>query len=449
MATPRRGTESSSRRLTGLQVESWRLLWEQLVGDGEAVAELREWEARRRAALPEMHDALARFLAGDLTTGDLRSAVARGARGDWGAFGLRGSSGALFLATLVKHSGDRDALAGHLRRALPAPRDDGDAEARLRELVAFLESRRRIDERARRIQSAHAAFFASLWWHAQDTERWPAFQPSARRALRREMDVYAPAGDAPSDYVLFRGAFRAVMSALHVTAWELEFLCRWHEQRAQRERAEEDDPGYEPGALRRPAARERARSLGLLRVREPAPPPAPRVASAAPEHTHVQWLLAKLGRALGCRVWIAANDRAREWRGETLESMSLRRLPALGLDADAERVVSLIDVVWLRGREVAAAFEVEHTTSIYSGLLRMADLAALSPNLSFPLYIVAPRLRLEKVRRELSRPSFRRLGLDRRCAYFASETLIDEAEGIMRWSDDPAAIAKLGLRVDA
>ena len=154
-------------------------------------------------------------------------------------------------------------------------------------------------------------------------------------------------------------------------------------------------------------------------------------------------------RRLGCRVWIAANDRRRAWRGEALASLSISRMPPLGLDPDSQRIISLIDVVWLKGaNQVAAAFEVEHTTSIYSGLLRLADLAALSPNLNFPLYIVARAERLEKVRRELSRPTFQMLELHRRCAFFASEALVDAAENIMRWANTPAAIDRLALRVD-
>jgi type II restriction enzyme len=40
-------------------------------------------------------------------------------------------------------------------------------------------------------------------------------------------------------------------------------------------------------------------------------------------------------------------------------------------------MVRLIDVLWLTPSrsQVAAAFEVEHTTSIYSGILRMLDLS--------------------------------------------------------------------------
>jgi hypothetical protein len=162
------------------------------------------------------------------------------------------------------------------------------------------------------------------------------------------------------------------------------------------------------------------------------------------DHTHVQWLLAKVGKQLGCRVWIAANDWHREWGGEPLGSLSVRALPRLGLSVDSQRLVSLIDVVWLTGvNQVAAAFEVEHTTSVYSGLLRMADLAALSPNLNFPLYVVAPASRLAKVRRELMRPTFRTLGLDRRCRFFSSESLIKALPNLARWATGPDAIEKL------
>jgi hypothetical protein len=44
------------------------------------------------------------------------------------------------------------------------------------------------------------------------------------------------------------------------------------------------------------------------------------------------------------------------------------------------RTVELIDVLWLNGNAIVAAFEAESTTSIYSGLLRMADLLSMQPN---------------------------------------------------------------------
>jgi hypothetical protein len=182
-----------------------------------------------------------------------------------------------------------------------------------------------------------------------------------------------------------------------------------------------------------------------------APPPdvaAAIGAPAAPDHTHVQWLLATLGRRLGCRVWVAANDRARVWEGAPLGALGVDRLPPLGLDPASERLVRLIDVVWLRGPyQVAAAFEVERTTSVHAGLLRMADLAALAPNLSFPLYVVVPEARLPKVRAELARPTFQALGLHRRCGFFSAESLIAAAPEMMRWAGGPAAVERLVERV--
>jgi type II restriction enzyme len=74
--------------------------------------------------------------------------------------------------------------------------------------------------------------------------------------------------------------------------------------------------------------------------------------------------------------------------------------------------VELIDVIWLRRNEYIAAFEIESTTRIYTGLLRMGDLVAQLPNLSIPLFIVAPELRRGAVFEEMARPLFS-MGLQR------------------------------------
>ncbi|MBX6333666.1 MAG: hypothetical protein IRY91_17605 [Gemmatimonadaceae bacterium] len=298
---------------------------------------------------------------------------------------------------------------------------------------------------AGQLQPGRSAFFASVWWHVDDPEQWPSYQPSAREALRREPPLYRPTSDVAADYLAFRDAFRRLAATLSLTTWELEYLCRWHHERAPREDAERGAdavPARPPRFLRRPIVR-----APVLRERR-AEPPARRRAGVS--HTHLQWLLATMGRRLGCRVWVAANDHHRRWNGERLGDLSVKRLPPLGLHAASQRLVSLIDVVWLRdANQVVAAFEVECTSSIYSGLLRLADLGALSPNLTFPLYIVTPPERVEKVRRELSRPAFQRLGVPERCAFVASTDLIAHAESIMQWATGPDAIARLAQRAGA
>ena len=109
---------------------------------------------------------------------------------------------------------------------------------------------------------------------------------------------------------------------------------------------------------------------------------------------------------MGMQIWIPRNNREAvlaEWRGE--HAPLLDRLP-LNYDDVTLRTIEQIDVLWLKGRAIKRAFEVEHTTSVYSGILRMADLLALQPNMDIRLHIVAPAARREKVFQELRRPVF-------------------------------------------
>jgi len=126
-------------------------------------------------------------------------------------------------------------------------------------------------------------------------------------------------------------------------------------------------------------------------------------------HTEVQAWLRDLGLALGYQVWIAANDRGRSYKGAMLAAGCLDRLPPSIDDAESVR---LIDVLWIDSANtgVTAAFEVEHTTSIYSGIVRMLDLA-LSGGLHATggLFLVAPDVREEEVRTQLHRPAFSRV----------------------------------------
>ena len=121
-------------------------------------------------------------------------------------------------------------------------------------------------------------------------------------------------------------------------------------------------------------------------------------------------MLATFGLATGCQVWIPKADRQRVVRAtaELDEGRLLQKLP-IAFGGVAEDTIANIDVIWFRGPTIVAAFEVEHSTSIYSGLLRMADLASVFPNIPFPFYIVAPEDRRIAVRAEILRPVFARL----------------------------------------
>src|SRR5205814_3932267 len=98
------------------------------------------------------------------------------------------------------------------------------------------------------------------------------------------------------------------------------------------------------------------------------------------------------------------------------------------------RTIEVIDVLWLKGNSIVAAFEVESTTVVYSGLLRMSDLLALQPNLDIDLYIVAPDDRRAKVEQEILRPSFqlRDKPLSTVCGFLGFSVVADKLAGIRK-----------------
>lgn len=94
-------------------------------------------------------------------------------------------------------------------------------------------------------------------------------------------------------------------------------------------------------------------------------------------HSEIQAWLRDLGHALGYDVWIAANDQSRLVDGKPLSTGCCRELPTEYARGEGIDAVRLIDVLWLdrsTGR-ITADFEVEHSTSIYSGIVRLLDLA--------------------------------------------------------------------------
>jgi len=159
------------------------------------------------------------------------------------------------------------------------------------------------------------------------------------------------------------------------------------------------------------------------------------------ESIKIQALLADIGAKMGMKIWIPRNDRSRVLSECKSGNPSfLERLP-LNYDETTLKTIEQIDVLWLRGRSIKRAFEVEHTTSIYSGILRMADLLALQPNMDIKLHIVAPFSRKDKVFQELQRPVFSLLErgpLFETCTYLSYESVKEIASlpHLVHLSDD-------------
>lgn len=129
-------------------------------------------------------------------------------------------------------------------------------------------------------------------------------------------------------------------------------------------------------------------------------------------HTEIQGWIRDLGLSLGYKVWVAANDTGREYRGGRLGDYCLERLPTSLERAASFEAIRLIDVIWLEGEGdgVVAAFEVEHSTSIYSGIVRMLDLAyGAEKAITGNFFLVAPDNREQDVRAQFARPAFARV----------------------------------------
>jgi len=153
--------------------------------------------------------------------------------------------------------------------------------------------------------------------------------------------------------------------------------------------------------------------------------------AATRESIQIQSLIAQIGARMGMSIWIPRNDRGgvlKEWKKDP--QALLERLP-LNYDDTTLRTIEQIDVLWLRGRSIVRAFEVEHTTAVYSGILRMADLLALQPNMDIKLHIVAPISKREKVFQEIRRPVFSLLEkgpLAESCTYLSYDSLRELAD---------------------
>jgi hypothetical protein len=148
------------------------------------------------------------------------------------------------------------------------------------------------------------------------------------------------------------------------------------------------------------------------------------------DSTMVQAKLAEIGETLDFRIWLPNSDRARVleiWKPK--EDVLLEELP-LVFDETTLRTIRNIDVLWIKRRSIIRAFEVEDTTSIFSGILRMADLLALQPMLDIKIHIVAPNERRAVVFSQINRPVFADIAgrqLSEVCSYISYDSVLELA----------------------
>lgn len=141
-------------------------------------------------------------------------------------------------------------------------------------------------------------------------------------------------------------------------------------------------------------------------------------------HLQVQTLLAGIGHLKGYDVCIPENDAGRlDW--SLTKRFSLRESIPAGFH-DITNVLSEIDVVWVAsGRNtIEGLYEVEHSTPVYSGLLRFNDVLLTDPKIS-RFSIVSNDSRRAVFTRQLSRPTFRKSGLAELASFLEYANVLD------------------------
>ena len=134
-------------------------------------------------------------------------------------------------------------------------------------------------------------------------------------------------------------------------------------------------------------------------------------------HSQIQTLLGAIGIGKGFDIWIPTSDRNKlDW--SLTERFGCSNALPYGFE-NVMKILQEVDVVWInRGSSrLRALFEVEHSTPIYSGLLRFNDIHLIAPNLRPRFSIVSNDSRRSLFVRQLNRPTFQRSGLHELCTF--------------------------------
>lgn len=123
-------------------------------------------------------------------------------------------------------------------------------------------------------------------------------------------------------------------------------------------------------------------------------------------HLQMQYTLLQIGKKKGYDVWIAQNDQSKSFNGEYFADLCLREIPSF-TQPSTLAIAKYIDVIWFKKgtSNPIRFFEIEHSTSIYSGLLRLNDV-----KIDFPLSkatIVIPKDRRKLFDSQIERRTFK------------------------------------------
>ena len=120
-------------------------------------------------------------------------------------------------------------------------------------------------------------------------------------------------------------------------------------------------------------------------------------------HPQVQSLLGSIGSIKGFNIWIPLKDRT-SLDYDIVGKFDIGKTLPVEY-SKIQYILEEIDTIWLRGNRISSLFEIEHTTPIYSGLLRFNDIYLTVSEID-KFGIVSDRERENKFIKEINRPTF-------------------------------------------
>ncbi len=164
-------------------------------------------------------------------------------------------------------------------------------------------------------------------------------------------------------------------------------------------------------------------------------------------HTEMQYHLLKIGHSLGYDVMSASNDKSRSHDGNNFSFICLSDFPDIGVDKITSSTIALIDVIWFQKgtNKVISAFEVEKSTSIYSGILRLTDLYYSFPEDPSTLFLIIPDKREKELIMQLSRPAIK--GNNIEIHYILFSDLRKHCDAICKFGEGKETLKKIAKTV--
>jgi type II restriction enzyme len=164
-------------------------------------------------------------------------------------------------------------------------------------------------------------------------------------------------------------------------------------------------------------------------------------------HSEMQYRLLTIGNALGYDVIAASNDRSKSYKGDNFSFLSLDKFPKLEVEKDTLRTIELIDIIWFEKgtNQIVCAFEVEKSTAIYSGILRLSDLSFALQSHKSKLFIVIPDKREDEVKLQLKREYIERTNIE--ISYILTSKLRKHCDALCELGDSHHIMEKIAEKV--